>query len=128
MTGIGLQRSGKSPSHSSDSLISQGRLHSSPPSPTPFPPSREGKDRLPGSQGVSLTESEGETDSTQVEIRQQRQRPRQRQQMSGLKSSCRVFKTGVPLSEKTRPAMSVTDYNKAQLSRPGSVYSLKVSF
>ena len=53
-------------------------------------PSRQSRGRR-----VSFSKSEGETDSTQVGARPGRQRPRQHQQLSGPKSSCRVFKTGV---------------------------------
>ena len=38
------------------------------------------------------------------------------------------LESGPTPSEKTRPAMSVSNYNQIKSSGPGSVYSLKVSF
>ena len=120
-------------SHSSSSLISQGRPHPSPPSPTPFLPSQEGKDRLLGSQG------EDELPSLSLKGKQIQLKLRAASKDSVPASGSRCpdrsppvgsskLESGQTLSEKTRPAMSVKDYNKAKLSRPGCVYSLKVSF
>ena len=61
----------------------------------PFPRRERSTSRQSRGRRVSFSESEGVTDSTQIGTRPSRQRPRQRQQLSGPKSSCRDFKTGV---------------------------------
>ena len=132
-TGIGSQRSGTSHSRNSNSLISQGRIHLSPSLPTPFRPSREGSDQPPASQRVD------EFPSQSLKVKQilPKLSSANKNSVPVSGSKCRVRSPHVGSSrleseptpsEKTRPAMSVANYNQTKSSWPGSVYSLKVSF
>ena len=117
----------------SSSLSSLDRPHSSPLSLTPFLPSQGGKDRHPGSQGgdefpsLSLKGKQtqpklGAANIGSVPVSVIRCPGR-----SPLVGSSKL-ESEQTLSEMSRPAMSVKDYNKAKSSRPGSGFSRNLSF